>query len=68
MFFLIATLCASASMTDCTVYSMGTFETMQQCEVVKQVHHQVLGTGPDQNYRLECQAEEEGADELSINP
>lgn len=67
MIILIATLCASAAMTDCTVYSAGTFETLQQCQTVAQVHTEVLGTGPDQNYRLECQAEEE-TDDHNVNP
>lgn len=57
MIFLLITLCTSPAMDDCQVHLLGRFPTAQQCEAVSQVHRAVLGKGPDQNYRLECQPE-----------
>jgi hypothetical protein len=54
MFFLILTVCASAAMDDCQVYSVQKLRTEKQCEVMAGIHRQVLGDGPDNNYRLEC--------------
>lgn len=54
MILLIATLCASAAMDDCQVNKLGQFETPAQCEALAAIHRQILGEGPDQNYRLEC--------------
>lgn len=53
MFAIIITLCASAAMDDCQVYSLGHTATMQQCEAAAGIHREVLG--PQTNYRLECQ-------------
>ena len=61
MFAIIITLCASAAMDDCQVYSLGTVETMAQCETVSGIHGDVLG--PATNYRLECRSTEESTDE-----
>lgn len=62
MIALIVTLCTSAAMTDCTVYSLGNFKTTQQCRAVADIHRDVLGEGPKQNYRLECQTDDEAHD------
>lgn len=61
MFAIIITLCASAAMDDCQVYSLGQAETLKQCNAVAEIHREVLG--PESNYRLECQAVEESNDE-----
>lgn len=61
MFAIIITLCASAAMDDCQVYSLGTMKTEQQCEALAEIHRDVLG--PETNYRLECQVIEESNDE-----
>jgi len=61
MFAIIITLCASAAMDDCQVYSLGNVETMAQCKTVAGIHGTVLG--PATNYRLECQPTEVSTDE-----
>lgn len=55
MFFLIITLCISSAMNDCQVESTGHFYTLRQCEVMEDIHRQVLGSEKDNNYRLECE-------------
>lgn len=61
MLAIIITLCASAAMDDCQVYSLGTVETMAQCETVAGIHSDILG--PATNYRLECRSTKESTDE-----
>jgi hypothetical protein len=61
MFALIITVCTSAMMDECTLYSLGRLPTEQQCHAVESIHRDVLG--PEHNYRLECQAVKEEADE-----
>jgi len=61
MFAIIITLCASAAMNDCQVYSLGSAPTLKQCQAVAQIHRDVLG--PANNYRLECEPTEESSNE-----
>lgn len=56
MILLIATICASASMTDCEVHRFGQYKTPQACETVVGIYRQVLE--PAENYRLECVQQE----------
>lgn len=55
MKILLIWLCASSAMDDCKVFPISEPQPSAQCETAKQEKAQVLGTGPDQNYRLECQ-------------
>lgn len=54
MKILLIWLCASSAMDDCKVYPISDPKPPAQCELAKREKVQVLGTGPDQNYRLEC--------------
>lgn len=55
MKILLIWLCASAAMDDCQVRRIGKPMPPTQCETTKEVYVQTLGTGPEQNYRIECQ-------------
>lgn len=55
MKILLIWLCASSAMDDCKVFPVSEPQPSAQCEAAKKVQAKVLGTGPDQNYRLECQ-------------
>lgn len=55
MKILIIWFCASAAMDDCQVYPISQPQPSAQCEAAKVEKTNVLGTGPEQNYRLECQ-------------
>ena len=55
MKILIIWLCATAAMDDCQVQRVGEPLPATQCETMKKVYAQTLGTGPEQNYRIECQ-------------
>lgn len=55
MFIAIITLCTSAAMTDCEVYSLSKTETKAQCEHVAQAYREVLGINKKSNYRIECE-------------
>lgn len=55
MKILLIWLCASSAMDDCKVFPISEPQPSAQCEAAKLEKAQVLGTGPDQNYRLECQ-------------
>lgn len=52
MILLIATICASASMTDCQVHQIAQVKTAAACETAAEIYRQVLE--PAENYRLEC--------------
>lgn len=55
MFFLLITVCTSTAMDDCWVRRLGDqYPTFEQCMTVQRTHAAVLGSGPDQNYYLEC--------------
>lgn len=58
MIFLLITLCTSPSMDDCQVTTMGKYKDAFACEVAIGRAEEVLGTGPEQNYRLECAEED----------
>lgn len=58
MIILLITLCTSPSMDDCQVHQIGSYQNKRQCEVVASIQRDVLGTGPDQNYRLQCVSQE----------
>lgn len=51
---LIIWLCASAAMDDCQVHRVGEPMPPAQCETTKEVYANTLGTGAEQNYRIEC--------------
>lgn len=51
MFYLILTVCTTAAMDDCEVYTVNQHPTEQRCEVLADVYRQTLGDG---HYRLEC--------------
>lgn len=53
MFALILTVCATAAMDDCKVYSSGNFPTEHQCKAMASIQRDILG--PEINYRLECE-------------
>jgi len=59
MILLMITVCATAAMDDCWVSRLGEFETPIACTMAKQRAEIVLGRGPDQNYRLDCEEGEE---------
>lgn len=52
---LLIWLCTTVAMDDCQVRRVGEPMPPAQCETTKEVYASVLGTGPEQNYRLECQ-------------
>lgn len=54
MFFLILTLCATPDMADCETKSVQKLANLKQCEVMSEIYSQILGDGPNRNYRLEC--------------
>lgn len=58
MIFLLITLCTSPAMDDCQVMTMGQFKDKFACEVAIGRAEEVLGTGPEQNYRMECAVED----------
>ena len=55
MFAVIITLCASAAMNDCQVFSFGSLATRAQCEALADVHREVLGRDENNNYRIDCE-------------
>lgn len=60
MFLLMITICATAAMDNCQVHRVGKpVATIAICERSKKDTILVLGTGPDQNYRLDCVPEKE---------
>lgn len=54
MIFLLLTLCTSPAMDDCQVMVLSQFKDQFACEVAIDRAEEVLGTGPEQSYRLEC--------------
>ena len=52
---LLIWLCANVAMDDCEVRRVGEPMLPAQCETSKKVYAKVLGAGPEQNYRIECQ-------------
>lgn len=54
MEILMLWLCTTAAMDDCRVKPVSPPVTHVQCEDRKKLYIAVLGTGPDQNYRLVC--------------
>lgn len=55
MAILIIWLCTSAALDDCKGYVMSKPIPVAQCEAMKSVYAETLGTGPEQNYFIDCE-------------
>lgn len=54
MEILMLWICASAAMDDCRASPISKPVPHERCEDLKKLNAAILGTGPEQNYRLDC--------------
>lgn len=57
MTVLIIWICTTAALDDCKGYVMSKPIHAEQCEAMSAVYAETLGSGPEQNYFIECEVQ-----------